>query len=200
LYHVQIAWVSLRGTSSGATISNVNTKHRSPKWKKVQLEAKFPLPAASISTAEVDKELFSSVLSGIKSYNISTVARHDHVILQFGTAILEKVGRKNANYVLQRMRQLARLLLVLRARSHEKEATLLSFIDTSKFDDLVDAVKELCGFNQESRLDIGIPSLALKLGHSIKRCAQVVKCSALRRKDEKVVKSSKGFIDLFESE
>ena len=150
--------------------------------------------------AEVHKELFSSVLSGIKSDNISTVARHEHVILQFAVAILEKVGKKNANYVSQRMRQLARLLIVLWVRSHEKEATLQSFIDTSKFDDLVDAVKELCGFNQESRLEIGIPSLALKLGHSIKRCAQVVKCSALRSKDEKVIKGSKRFIALFERE
>ena len=170
------------------------------KWKKLQLEAKLLLSTSSISMGEVNKELFSSVLSGMKSDNISTVARHDHVILQFGAAILEKVGKKNASYVSQRMRQLARLLIVLRARSHEKEATLESFIDTSKFDDLVDAVKELCGFNQESRLEIGIPSLALKLGHSIKRCAQVVKCSALRSKDEKVIKSSKRFIDLFESE
>ena len=98
------------------------------------------------------------------------------------------------------MRQLARLLIVLWVRSHEKEATLQSFIDTSKFDDLVDAVKELCGFNQEPRLEIGIPSLALKLGHSIKRCAQVVKCSALQSKDEKVIKGSKRFIALFERE
>ena len=98
------------------------------------------------------------------------------------------------------MRQLARLLLKLRARGHEKEAALENFIDTSKFDDLIEAVKELCGFNQESRLDIGIPSLALKLGHSIKRCAQVVKCSALRSKDEIGIKKAKRFIDLFESE
>ena len=98
------------------------------------------------------------------------------------------------------MRQLARLLLKLRLRSQEKEATFGNFIDTSKFDDLIEAVKELCGFNQESQLDIGIPFLALKLGHSIKRCAQVVKCSALWRKDEIGIKKAKRFIDLFESE
>ena len=172
----------------------------SKKWTKVQLEAKLLLPPGSISTADVDKELFTSVLSAMKNDSISSVARHDEVILQFGAAILEKVGRKNANYVSQRMRQLARLLVILRARSHEKEAALKSYIDTSKFDDLIEAVKELCGFNQESRLDIGIPSLALKLGHSIKRCAQVVKCSALRSKDENVIKKAKRFIDLFESE
>jgi len=99
------------------------------KWKKLQLEAKLLLPTASITTAEVDEELFASVLSAMKNDNISSVARHDQVILQFGAAILEKVGKKNANYVSQRMRQLARLLVILRARSHEEEATLESFID-----------------------------------------------------------------------
>ena len=170
------------------------------KWKKLQLEARLLLPTASTSTAEVDKELFSNVLAVMKNDSISSVARHDEIILKFGAAILEKVGKKNSNYVSQRMRQLARLLTILRARSQEMEAGLKSFIDTTKFDDLVEAVKELCRFNEESRLDIGIPSLALKLGHSIKRCAQVVKGSALRNKDGNVIKRAKRFIDLFESE
>ena len=136
----------------------------------------------------------------MKNDSISSLVRHNEIISKFGAAILEKVGKKNSNYVSQRMRQLARLLTILRARGQEKEVGLESFIDTPKFDDLVEAVKELCSFNEESRLDIGIPSPALKLGHSIKRCAQVVKCSALRRKDENVIKKAKCFIDLFESE
>ena len=120
------------------------------KWKTVQLEAKFLLLTGSISTANVDKEQYSNVISAMKYDSISIVARHDKVILQFGAAILEKVGRKNANYISQRMCQLAGLLLKLRARSHEKEAAFENFIDTSKFDNLIEAVKELCGFNHES--------------------------------------------------
>ena len=42
-------------------------------------------------------------------------------------------------------------------------------------------VKELCGFNKETRFDVNVPSLALQLGHSIKQCAQVFKMSALRK-------------------
>lgn len=68
------------------------------------------------------------------------------------------------------------------------------------FDALVDAVKELCKFNAESRLEIGIPSLALKLGHSLKRCAHVVKSSALRKKDEVTIKRAKRFLDLCEAD
>ena len=147
----------------------------------------------------MDKELFSNVLDVMKNDSISSVARHDEIILKFGAAILEKVGKKNSNYVSHRMRQLARLLTILHARSQEREVGLESFIDTAKFDNLVEAVKELCRINEESRLDIRIPSLALKVGHRIKHCAQVVKYSAQRNKDENVIKRAKRFIDLFES-
>ena len=139
---VQIALVSLRGMSFGVTISAVSRKTSEPKkWKKLQLEEKLLPPTASISMAEVDKELFLSVLPPLNNDNISSVARHNQVILQFGTAILDKVGKKNANYVSQRKRQLARLLIILQARRHEKEAMLESFIDTSKYDDLVEAFR-----------------------------------------------------------
>lgn len=36
-------------------------------------------------------------------------------------------------------------------------------------------VKELFEFNDESRFDVNVPSLALQLGHSMKQCAQVLK-------------------------
>ena len=68
------------------------------------------------------------------------------------------------------------------------------------FDAVVDAVKDLCRFDAEAHLKIGIPSLALKLGHSLKRCAQVLKSSALRRKDEETIKRAKRFLDLYEAD
>ena len=88
----------------------------------MQLEAKLLLLNGSTSMAHVDKELYLNVISAMKNDSISFVARHDKIILQFGAAILENDGRKKANYVSQRMRQLARLLLKLHTRSHEKEA------------------------------------------------------------------------------
>ena len=124
----------------------------------------------------------------MKKDEISAVASHDQLVLKFGAAILEKLGPKDANYVSQRMRQLARVVLVLRKRVQRNEAVLEEFIDAANFDTIVDAVRELCDFDPESRLDVGIPSLALKLGHSIKKCAQVLKSCALRKKDEATIK------------
>ena len=129
---------------------------------------------------------------------ISAIARKDTLIVNFGAAIFEKVGTKNINYVSQRMRQLARLLRTL--RKENEAANFDDFIDTARFDELVAAVKDLCGFKEESRLEIDVPSLAIKLGHSIKQCAQVLKSSALRKKDEAAIRECQNFIDLFEAE
>ena len=159
------------------------------KWKKVQAEVKLLLPTCSVSTPDVEAHLYKNVISSMRNDTISCIARRDHLITNFGAAILEKVGIKNANYVSQRMRQLARLLQTLRLQSKSNDACLEEFIDTSMFDAVVNAVKDLCRFDAESRLEIGIPSLALKLkSHSLKRCAQVLKSSTLRRKDEETIK------------
>ena len=78
------------------------------------------------------------------------------------------------------MRQLARFLQTL--RKENEAANFNDFIDTAWFDELVAAVKDLCGFKEESQLDIDVASLALHLRHSIKQCLQVLKSSALRKK------------------
>jgi len=118
------------------------------KTSEPKRKPRLLLPTFSISTVDVDKELVLSVLSVVENNSISSMARHEQVIPQFGTANKEKVGRnntnyvsqtkeerKNANYVSQRMHQPARLLVILCARSHEKEAALETYIYTSKFDD-----------------------------------------------------------------
>lgn len=105
----------------------------------------------------------------MRNDTILCVVLRDQLITNFGAAILQKVGIKNANYVSQRMRQLARLVQTLRLQSKRNDACLEEFIDTSMFDAVLDAVKDLCKFDAESRLGIGIPSLALKLGQSVKR-------------------------------
>ena len=96
------------------------------------------------------------------------------------TSLGSKKQTKNINYVSQRMRQLARLLQT--SRKENEAANFDIIIDTARFDELVAAVKDPCGLKEESRLDIDVPSPALKLGNSIKQCAKVLKSSALRKK------------------
>ena len=130
----------------------------------------------------MDTQLYKNVISSMRNNSISSVAHQEELTTNFGAAILEKVAIEYASYVSQRMQQLACLLQTLHLQNKRNDVTLEEFIDTSMFDALVDAVKDLCRFDTDSRLEIGIPSLVLKLGHSLKRCAQVLKSSALRKK------------------
>ena len=170
------------------------------RWLKVQNKAKLLPSTSCTSTKDADKHLFQKVLSKMKKDPIAAVTSQDALILKFGVAILEKVGPNDANYVSQRMRQLRFPILVLCKRGQKNEAVLEEFIGTSCFDKLVYGVRELCDFDPESHSEIGIPFLALKLGHSIKKCAQILKGSALRQKEDVKIKNCKHFIDLFEAE
>jgi len=161
---------------------------------KVKQEARMLLP----STTD-DAQLQKHVLLPMRNDNISSTAKSDQLILKFGSRELEKVGIDQSQHVSQRMRQLARLLNTLR-----QVATpclcLSDYLDTTWFDHVVDAVKVLCNFNSEVREQVQIPSLALKLGHSIKKCAQIVKSEALRAKDTKRVKNIRMFLELLDDE
>ena len=67
----------------------------------------------------------------MKNDDISKIARKDQLIVDFGSSLFEKVGSKNANYVSQRMRQVARLLQLLRQSGETLiERNMEDYIDT----------------------------------------------------------------------
>ena len=66
------------------------------------------------------------------------------------------------------------------------------------FNQVVIAVKSLCGCNEQAHFEKA--SLALKLGHSLKKCAVLLKSQALTNGDEALKKKSSDFIELYESD
>ena len=71
------------------------------------------------------------------------------------------------NYIRNTLRELSRLLLELR-KTHSGD--LASFIDPGYFDAIVKATKAVVGYNPTTNL-MAIPSMALKLGASLNKCA-----------------------------
>ncbi|KAJ8941864.1 hypothetical protein NQ314_010264 [Rhamnusium bicolor] len=71
--------------------------------------------------------------------------------------------------------------LVLKARENEGKSSinLTELISPRHFNYVVQCVKELCGeivpSNTINRPEFNIPSLALKLGHSIKKCVNILR-------------------------
>ena len=88
--------------------------------------------------------------------------------------------------VSQGMRQLARLFLYLREKSSTGSSAmgLEHFMKPEHFDLIIASVTLLCSFDQSGKTSgVGVPSLALKLGHSLRKCAAILNGKALRQKD-----------------
>jgi hypothetical protein len=67
------------------------------------------------------------VLAQMKNDDIAFIAKRDDLILMFGSVLLDKNGIRQKEYVSQRMRQLAQLLLQLNTKV---EGSLESFFET----------------------------------------------------------------------
>ena len=99
------------------------------------------------------------------------------------------------------MRELGHLVKHLMVAENNKAIQLRNYIKPEKFDTIVKAVKETSGFMPSNgQLEINIPSLALKLGYSIKKCASLLHNQALRARNENQVKEVKSFLKIMATE
>ena len=99
------------------------------------------------------------------------------------------------------MRELARLLLQFRTTNASLDAQLSDFIKPGEFDVIVSGVKTLPKFHSEDNvLHVAIPSLSSKIGHSLKKCVNILRDHVLRRKDKELQEDVYNFEKLIESE
>ncbi|KAJ8048984.1 Breast cancer type 1 susceptibility protein-like [Holothuria leucospilota] len=104
--------------------------------------------------------------------------------------------QQQTNHISQRMRQLARLVLQLRQDTGNEDSQLRDYINPERFDVVVGAVKEVSKFDQAGTTKVGVPSMALKLGHSLKKCAAIVRGIGLRSKCATTIENAGYFLEL----
>lgn len=130
--------------------------------------------------------------------DISFICKKDDVILMFGNSIVEKAGERKASVVSNKMRELGRLRRVI---NEEVDGTLKDFLDPTHFDLVIRSVRKLCGFHRkEKETRAETPSLGLKLGYTLRKCAQILKGVGLREKNEDIIKNAHYFLELMKSE
>lgn len=145
----------------------------------------------------------SQILDTFCNDKISAICRTDSVILGVGMLLFEKHANSQKELIRQSMRQLGRLLQVIRGSNPKfTNKELKYFIDPIHFDVIVNSVKTLCKANMtpSEKTDYGIPSLALKIGHSLRKCAAFLKGQSLRVGDFKVDKKLSSFLQLLDLE
>jgi len=145
----------------------------------------------------ISSELWS-VLGKMHRDDVSTAIRNDHYIMQFAQSLFNKHGndRSKHEYIRQKVRELGRLLVTLRhtTRIHNMEEA----IKPCNFFILTSAVKRVSGFDHENNT-FKAPSLALKIGHSLRKISDLIMCRVLMEEDQEAIDSIRRFRALHET-
>ncbi|XP_026035994.1 uncharacterized protein LOC113029369 isoform X4 [Astatotilapia calliptera] len=151
----------------------------------------------STMSQPISSELYS-VLGKMHKDDVSSAIRNDHYIMQLAQSLFNKHGsdRSKHEYIRQKVRELGRLLVTLRhtTRIHNMEEA----IKPANFFILTNAVKRVSGFDTETST-FKAPSLALKLGHSLRKISDIIMCRALMEEDQEAIDSIRRFHTLHET-
>ncbi|XP_062414178.1 uncharacterized protein LOC134132797 [Pungitius pungitius] len=125
---------------------------------------------------DVNRKLWELVNS-MHQDDITTIIRDQKSILRLGEHLYAKHGHDKTkhDYIRQKMREMGRL--IWHARKAGKLRQMEDFYVPSNFNSVVKAVNDAAGFDEEKNI-YKIPSLALKLGHSLKKIADILECEA----------------------
>jgi hypothetical protein len=158
------------------------------------------IPSRMLLPLPVGGEQLQEVLAGMKPDEITIAAKNDQLILELGQREHMKLGhdKEQHNFIRTKMREAARFLLEARKVPAFESKTLTELITPSAFSDLCAVVRSACGFDQSTKV-YAIPSLALKMGHLLKKAAQIVKGKAVEIEDPETERKANGFLHLYET-
>ena len=110
---------------------------------------------------------------------VALVVKNDSLIIEVAKREYLKLGHDvgQHGYIRNKLRELGRLVIQLRTNTRQPNASLELFVHPHHLNDIVKAVHDVAGFSEDKQL-YQVPSLALNIGHSIKKCAHTErKCS-----------------------
>lgn len=139
------------------------------------------------------------LLTVLRDDDIASAVRSDFYILQLAQSFFNKHGQDpmKHEYIRQKIREVGRLLILLR-----KQYNIYNLEDAVRpqnFHILIQAVKKVSGFDEEKN-SYKTPSLALKLGHSLYKIADIILCRSLISGDDTMKKSMQTFKQLYSSQ
>ena len=152
----------------------------------------------SDNSTETENDMFTNkILNSMKSDRIALLCRQDKTILEFGRGLFSKAQgvAHQYQYIKHRMREMARF--VLEMRKHCDVQYLCDCLSPVLFSTVIKVVKILSSFDEETGLH-GTPSIGLKMGHSLKACASIMKCLALQSGESGLEKKADDFITLYQ--
>ena len=173
-----------------------NCPHRSQTHvlysNRPAVNSKYLLPPA---LGESNQELHT-ITQRLKNDDISRVAKSDSLIMDYADRQMLASGHDPEKHgeIRGKMRTSARLLMELRQLAKNPEACMKDFINPTQFRNVVAAVKRVSGYNDNTH-EYATPSLALKLGHTLKKFAMIVLGKGAENGDDVMCKNASLFTE-----
>jgi hypothetical protein len=150
-----------------------------------------------LATQKEKSDALHQIIQGMSNDEVSRCVKQDPLILRFGEKLCLKHGHNKSQhqYIRNSLRELGRLLLVMKT-SHTLR-NLEDFLKPPLFMSVIEAAREVSGFNKVTNT-YSTPSLALKIGHRLKKCCLILKAEALQQEDQVKLEAANGFYSLLE--
>jgi hypothetical protein len=123
------------------------------------------------------------VIQGMTNDSVTRCVKQDELILKIGEKMCMKQGHntENFNNIRHCLRILGRLLIILQQTKHQV-LRMENFLHPTLYKTIVSAARQLAGYDSSTN-KYSSPSLALKVGHYLKRCCNLLKGEALQAQD-----------------
>lgn len=159
------------------------------------------LGVAAVAKASLSRNITEGalkILNQMKDDETAGIAGNDLTLLQFVQYFYNKLGHSVARheYIRQKILVLSRFLKTLRKKS--PLWTLEDAIKPENFTTVVEAVKDVAGYDADENA-FKTPSLVMKIGYSLQKASDIVRCNAIIREDEKLQKSAEAFQVLYKT-
>ncbi|XP_053366395.1 uncharacterized protein si:ch211-266o15.1 isoform X2 [Clarias gariepinus] len=151
------------------------------------------LPLKSSTSGDLEE-----AIDGLMQDSIFHHIRDDALICKYGARLFVKLGRakKHQVYIVQKMRQLARFMLVVKGLDGSVQY-LHQLCTPSRLDLVIKGAGIVSGFDETLR-KFEKPSVAIKIGNTIRQAAEVICGENVMEGDAETVANVKEFIRLFE--
>lgn len=153
------------------------------------------------------------LFGNMRNDDISFVAKQDDMISRLGLNLYARKGAKQIEYIRAKMREIARLLIRIRQQTHptpnikdqiSETADFLALKDVlkpEKFDAVISGIQAECKYSVENGVpSFEVPSLGLKLGHTLRKCCYIKMGLCIRAHDEQGERDAEQFLRLLEME
>eukprot|EP00057_Strongylocentrotus_purpuratus_P029571 XP_011684045.1 PREDICTED: uncharacterized protein LOC105447544 [Strongylocentrotus purpuratus] len=167
------------------------SKKRQRNWRR---ESRMLLPRPEV--AGITRKVLSSLRSDEEG--VAVLIKSETMMAKLADKFTFKLrhDKDQFNDIRAKLREVGRTVLAYRQVSGVTNAQLPDLIEPQVFMKVMEATRQVAGYHDNTQL-YDTPSLALKIGHSLMKVAEIMQCEALISHDAALEKRSKGFIDLY---